>query len=287
MPASSDREWMPNRRSRSLRDVDRAGLAAWALLVGYALFAAFPLYWTLNTALKPPSLVNTFPPTLFPREATLGSLLWVLSNSQTQQALVDSVVVASGTTVVSVCLGSLAGYGLARTGRGSGEAVAVGLLATRALPPVALVLPTFLVMGRVGIDDSYVGLVLLYLAFNLPLTTWLMRAYVAGVPVAYEEAAFVAGYSRLATLRRVVFPLVRPGLVVTALLAWVFAWNEFLFAIIVAGNRVTPYTVILPLVGGWTRLMALAVVVVLPPTLVLLAFREHVVTGLTLGVVDD
>jgi multiple sugar transport system permease protein len=153
------------------------------------------------------------------------------------------------------------------------------------------VLPIFFIYGRLGLQDTLIGLMLLYLTFNLPLTTWLMRDFFDKIPTSFEEAAFVDGYSRFETFRKVIFPLVRPGLVATMMLAWVFAWNEFLFAWIITGNNTSTYTTIIPtLIESnqiqWNNIMAMAVIVATPPTLILIAFRDNIIEGMTLGMTD-
>jgi multiple sugar transport system permease protein len=261
-------------------------------LVVYALFAAFPLYWTLNTALKPLELINTFPPTFVPSDPTLEAFAWVLTNSRAVSSIIDSLIIATGTTVLSVVLGSMAGYAFSRYGKAvGGENVSFWLLSTRMFPPIAIVLPMCFIFGWLNLQDTRIGLILLYLTFNLPLTTWLMRDFFNKIPHSFEEAAYVDGYSRLQAFWKVVLPLVRPGLIATTMLSWVFAWNEFIFALIITGNDVEPYTTIIPtlILSNqilWGRIMAMAVIVTLPPTLILIAFRKHIIEGMTLGITE-
>lgn len=265
-------------------DPDPVRLVGRVFVGSMAIAIAFPLYWTLNTALKPGGLVNTFPPTFVPWRPQLDSFVWVLTNDRTRGAIVDSLVIAGGTTFISMGLGTVTGYGLSRLQDHRGAAIAMAMLYPRALPPIAIVLPAFFLMGPLGLHDSHLGLILLYLSFDVPLATWLMRGYFARVPRRFEEAAMVHGHSQLGILRWVILPLVGPGFVATAVLVWIFAWNEFLFAVIFSGTDVVPYPVIAAMMGtGWTGLAALAVVVTIPPTLVLVVLRRHVTEGLTLG----
>lgn len=259
----------------------------------YAVFAAFPLYWTLNTALKPLELINTFPPTLYPQQLHLGAFQWVFSNSRAVSSIIDSLIIASGTTILSVILGAMAGYAFSRHANriDPGGNVSFWLLSTRMFPPIAVVLPMFFIFGWLNLQDTHLGLILLYLTFNLPLATWLMRDFFNKIPVSYEEAAYVDGYSQLQTFRKVVFPLVRPGLIATTMLSWVFAWNEFIFALIITGDNVSPYPTIIPtlILSNqilWDQIMAMAVVVAIPPTLILIAFRQHIIEGMTLGMAE-
>jgi multiple sugar transport system permease protein len=245
---------------------------------------AFPIYWTLNTALKPGALVNTFPPTLVPWPLQVDALVRVVTNDRIRGAVVDSLLVTGGTTALAMGIGTAAGYGLSRMRARTGQTVALALLVPRAVPQVALILPAFFILAWLGLDDSHLGLVILYLSFDVPLATWLMRGHFARVPRRFEEAAHVDGYSQVGTLRRVTLPLAWPGFAATTVLVWIFAWNEFLFAVILSGADVVPYTVLASMMGNnWTAVTALAVVVTLPPTLVLVTLRRHVVEGLTLG----
>ncbi len=273
-------------------ETDYARYGAWVFIGMYMLFALFPLYWTVNTAFKPLDKINTSPPTFLPVEPTIEAFAWVLTASQTVDAIVDSLIVATGTTVLSVALGAMAGYGFSRYGdRVGGENVAFWLLSTRMFPPIAVVLPIFFIWQWLGLRDTHLGLILLYLTFNLPLTTWLMRDFFNKIPRSYEEAAYTDGYNALPTFWKVVLPLVKPGLLATTLLAWVFAWNEFLFAFVLSAGGVEPYTAVLPtLVTGdqilWNRLMALTLMVTLPPAVMLLTFRKHLIEGMTFGMTE-
>jgi multiple sugar transport system permease protein len=272
---------------------DRFPWVGKGVLLLYAVFALIPLYWMVNTMLKPLGLIGTVPPTYFPTSISFDSLFWVLTNSRATSAIFNSLIIAAGTTILSVILGSLAGYAFSRFERtiDPGNHVSFWLLSTRMFPPVAIVVPMFFIFGWFGLQDSHLGLILLYLTFNLPLTTWLMRDFFNKIPYSFEEAAYIDGYSRFAAFRKVIFPLVQPGLVATALLAWVFAWNEFIFAWIIAGNDVSTYTTIIPtLITSnqieWNRIMAMGFVVSIPPSLILIFFRDRIVEGMTLGFSD-
>jgi len=263
-----------------------------AFIAAYAAFAVFPIYWMVNTALKPLDRINTIPPTFSPVETTLESFVWVFTSAVGQDALIDSAIVTVGATVLSVVLGTLAAYALSRDpDRVGGEDVAFWLLSTRMFPPVAIILPIFFIWGWLGLRDSHLGLILLYLTFNLPLTTWLMRDYFNQIPESYEEAAYISGYSKLAAFVKVVLPQARSGLVATTLLAWIFAWNEFLFALVLSELNVTPYTMVIPALQvsynvEWNKMMAFALVVTIPPTLILIRYRENILYGMSFGVTD-
>lgn len=272
---------------------DRFPWVGKAVLALYTIFALIPLYWMVNTMLKPLGLIGTVPPTYIPTDIQFSSVIWVLTNNRATSAILNSLIIAAGTTILSVILGSLAGYAFSRyEGQTDpGNHVSFWLLSTRMFPPVAVVIPMFFIFGWLELQDTRIGLILLYLTFNLPLTTWLMRDFFNKIPFSFEEAAYIDGYSRFAAFRKVIFPLVQPGLVATALLAWVFAWNEFIFAWIIAGNQVSTYTTILPtLITSnqieWNKIMAMGFVVSIPPSLILIFFRDRIVEGMTLGFSD-
>lgn len=272
-------------RSASLRTVG-------AILVGlYALFTLFPVYWALNTSLKDINEVYANPPTFVPRRPTLESYVWVFSSDRGLPSLLHSIIVASASTFLAVLLGTVAGYAFSRfPHRTGGQELAFYVLSTRMFPPIVMAVPLYFLLGRIGLHDTYPGLILVYLTFNLPLAVWLMRSFFDDIPKAIEDAARVDGYSMVQAFRKMVFPLALPGVVATTTLCWIFAWNEFLFAFILAGFNVTTVPVVIPtLTSGtnilWNRIMALSAVAMVPPALVLLSMRRYIVRGLTLGAV--
>lgn len=263
-----------------------------AVLAVYSLFALFPIYWMVNTSLKPLDKINTIPPTFLPEELTFAAFVWVFTSEQGQNAIIDSLIVTVGATVLSVVLGTLAAYAFSRDPeRVGGKDVAFWLLSTRMFPPIAIVLPVFFIWGWIGLRDTRLGLMILYLTFNLPLTTWLMRDYFNQIPRSYEEAAYINGYSKLEAFVKIVLPQARSGLVATTLLAWIFAWNEFLFAFVLSELNIATYPTVIPKLQvsynvEWNRMMAFALIVTLPPTLILFKYREHILNGMSFGVAD-
>lgn len=255
----------------------------------YALFVAFPLYWAVITSFKPPSEVYSQPPTFVPEDFTLSAYRWVLTGGTALGALIDTIVVTSIATVAAVGLGTLAGYAFSRYGKQvGGEGLAFWLLSTRIFPPIATALPLFFLYRTVGLLDTWIGLALAYFTFNVPLATWLMRSYFNDVPVSYEEAAYLDGYSRFRTFWKVVLPLVQPGIIATTILVGLFSWNEFLFALVLTGGEVQTVPVLIPqLASGfetqWNQITALSLIAMIPPILVVVFFRDRLMGGLSLG----
>jgi multiple sugar transport system permease protein len=210
-------------------------------------------------------------------------------------ALRNSLIIAGAATLISVLIGSMAAYSLARFKTG-GRHLGFWLLSQRMLPPVVLVIPFFLLLREMGkINprlgfDQHIPLIVIYAVFNLPYVIWMMRSYFAGVPVEIEESAMIDGSTRLGALMRITLPLALPGLIATTTFAFIFAWTEFLFAVVFTRtNAVTIPVVISGFTGGqgsnWGRACALSVVATAPVFILVLLFQKHLVRGLTLGAV--
>jgi len=251
----------------------------------------FPLYWTVNTSLKPADETVTSPPTFVPENPTLDGYVNVLFESDALSALLNSTVVSVGATLLALLIGVPAGYAYARNaGKVGGKHTAFWILSIRMFPPIAPILPLFFLFRQLGLVDTFPAMILLYLTFNVPLVVWLMRSFFQDIPQAVEEAALIDGYSRFQAFYKVALPLVTPGLVATTLLVWVFSWNEFQFALVFARDSVQTYPPLIPtLVGGhatlWNQIAALSTLAMLPVIAISLLMQRRLIRGLTLGAV--
>ena len=251
----------------------------------------FPLYWTVNTSLKPADETVTSPPTFVPENPTLDGYVNVLFESGALSALLNSMVVSVGATLLALLIGVPAGYAYARNaGKVGGKHTAFWVLSIRMFPPIAPILPLFFLFRQLGLVDTFPAMILLYLTFNVPLVVWLMRSFFQDIPEAVEEAALIDGYSRFQSFYKVALPLVTPGLVATTLLVWVFSWNEFQFALVFARDSVQTYPPLIPtLVGGhatlWNQIAALSTLAMLPVIAISLLMQRRLIRGLTLGAV--
>ncbi len=265
------------------------------ILVAMALiFFLFPIVWIAGISIKLPADYLSNPPVWIPSEVTFLHYQSVMADKGTL-ALTNSLVIAGSATLASVLIGSLAAYSLARFNTG-GRHLGFWLLSQRMMPPVVLVIPIFLLMReagrlhpRLGIDQ-HLPLIALYAVFNLPYVIWMMRSYFKGIPVEVEESAMIDGATRLGVLARITLPLALPGLVATTTFAFIFAWTEFLFAVVLTRtNAVTLPVVIAGFTGAqgsnWGRACALSVVATAPVFLLVLLVQRHFVRGLTLGAV--
>ena len=251
---------------------------------------AFPVLWALLTSFKTERDVLAYPPLLVftPTLANYADVLWgpasILPN------LWSSMVVSVGATVLTMLFAVPAAYALARLRYPGKRASGFYVLATQMLPPVGLIIPYYLVLQRVGGLDTYSGLMAIYLTFSLPFAIWLMVSYFEDLPYEMEEAALLDRAGRLRALWYVILPQVRGGIAVTTVFVFLNAWNEFLFAVVLGGNKVRPVTVamfnfISVEQTQWARLAAGAMVAMAPVIIVGLLAQRHIVKGLTVGAV--
>lgn len=265
----------------------RAGLR-WALLLLALAFFLAPVLWIAMTSFKTQREVFSFPPVFWPEQIDLRNFRATLSGSG-GRALQDSMIVASGATVLSLLVGVPAAYSISRF-RIGGDHLPLWILSIRMFPPVVAAIPLFLLYRQIGLLDSYLGLTLAYLTFNVPFVVWMMKGFFDDLPGELEDAALVDGANRWQAFVRIALPLSVPGLVSTALLCFVFAWNEFLLALFLTRTSVITLPVALSsLVGGhetlWGQIGALAVIAMLPVVLLAVVLQRYVVRGLTLGAV--
>lgn len=277
--------------------MNRPGRTPW--LRQTALFAvaglllsvwAFPVLWALLTSFKTERDVLAYPPLLV-FEPTLANYREVLFGSGSiLPNLLSSLVVAGGATGLTMLFAVPAAYALARLRYPGKTASGFYVLATQMLPPVGLIIPYYLALQRLGALDSYLGLIVIDLTFSLPFAIWLMVSYFEDVPFEMEEAALLDRAGRLRALWHVILPQVRGGIAVTTIFVFLNAWNEFLFAVVLGGNRVRPVTVamfnfISVEQTQWARLAAGAMVAMAPVVLIGLIAQRHIVKGLTVGAV--
>ncbi len=271
------------------RTVKRWRDAGWYLAsIAIALVFLFPVYWMFAVSLKTPQEIFKYPPAWYPSHPQLMNF-WVLFRDGDVWSVWNSFVIASTSTLIAMVLGTLCAYSIVRFKTG-GENLAVWILSQRMLPPIAVVFPIFLLYAKVGWADTYHGLILLYTAFALPYVIWMMRGYLQEVPIELEESALVDGCSRWQVLRHVVVPVARSGLFATAVFAFIFSWNEFLFALVLTRTQVLTYPVQISQYFGsqstfWAKISAMSVLGTLPVFFAVAAFQRYLVRGISLGAV--
>lgn len=257
----------------------------------FFIFMIFPIYWAVNTSFKHMAEVNTIPPTFLPKNPTITAYRGIFHNRMATGALLNSIIISTSSTLLSVILGSLAGYAYARWPKyAGGENLSFWILSIRMFPPVSIILPIFFIFNFFNMLDTYFSLIVTYLVFNLPLSVWLMMMFFGDVPVELEEASYVDGYNPIRTFFRVTLPLVKPGLVSVVILCWIFAWNEFLFANVLVGSNVATFPLIIPTFAHgsmdlWNQVTAFTLIVITPPIILFIILRKYMIRGLSLGVV--
>jgi multiple sugar transport system permease protein len=260
----------------------------YAVAVPVLLVFLFPIYWLFSMSLKTPDEIFASPPVWLPSQLRFDHYV-ALFHEGDAAAIWNSLVVAGISTAIAMLLGTLCAYSLARF-RTGGDNLAMWIISQRMMPPIVIVFPVFLVFVFFEMVDTFHGLILLYTAFNLPYVIWMMRGYIADIPIELEESALVDGCTRWQTFWRVVFPMARTGLMATAVFTFVFAWNDFIFALILTRTEVITFPVQLThYMGGqssfWSKISAMSVLGTLPVFIAVTLLQRYLVRGISLGAV--
>jgi N,N'-diacetylchitobiose transport system permease protein len=262
------------------------------IAIVFSLIWIFPVYWMVNTALKPTSEVMTSTPLFFPLHPSLANFVDAVNNSTFLDNLRSSVLVVVVSVVVSAVIAFFATAALTRFRFGARRAIMVTILAVQMLPSVALLIPTFLVFNDLNLLGSYLGLILAYIAMVLPFSIWILRGFFLAVPVEIEEAARMDGASDWRILWSVLFPLVAPGLIATSVFAFIAAWNEYIMAYTFMKDD-TMYTLPVWLESFSTPTqgtdfggqMAASVLFSLPVVIFFMIIQRRLVSGIAAGAV--
>jgi multiple sugar transport system permease protein len=248
----------------------------------------FPFFWTIMTSIK--TRVETIDPSVWFFKPTLENYRAVFQKRDLLFYIKNSAIIVFFTTLISVVLGTMAAYGFARFRFHRKEDLAFWILSLRMLPPMAVVIPFFL-MGRfLHLLDKHFFLVIVYLSFNIPFTIWMMRGFIEDIPQEIEESAWVDGCSRFQGLMRIVFPLTLPGIVATAIFCVIQSWNEFALAFFLSSfnSRTVPTTVtfFLTVLGViWGEMAAVGVVATIPILIFAVIVQKYLIRGLTFGAI--
>src|SRR6476619_6517112 len=304
---------------------DRLAIAA---VIAITIIMLAPIYWIASTAFKPRSLATTVPPTVFftPEITPFIKLftkrvqLLRAVDKQTYDAapwwerlvydggervlkvggepqlsaypsrFLNSLIIAISSTFLAVAMGTITAYGFSRF-RITGEPdLLFFILSTRMLPPVVVAIPMFLMYRQVGLVDTHLGLIILYTAFNLSFSVWLLNGFIDKIPIEYEEAALVDGYTRMQAFFKIVLPQAATGIAATAVFCFITAWNEYAFALIMTLRKAQTAPPYIPsqLCSGltdWSAIAAGAVLCRMPVTIFTFLLRNHLLRGVTFGAV--
>jgi multiple sugar transport system permease protein len=266
-----------------------SGIGRFIFLSLFLVFVLAPLYWMFITSIKPSDDYLAVPPVWFPKEPTLVHYTAALFAYRGLQGIVNSLIISISATILSALIGTAMAYSLARFETG-GRHLSFWVLSQRFLPPIAVVLPIFLIYRTVGLHDTRFGLIIAYTVFTLPVSVWMMFAYFKGMPRSMEDAALVDGCTRWGAFCKVAVPLAAPGIVAAAVFAFIACWTEFFFALVLTSrNAFTLPTVFRAFLGfqgaQYGEASALAIVSLVPSIALGVLAQRHLVRGLTLGAV--
>lgn len=254
-----------------------------------ALFASFPLLWIISSSLKSPGELSSGSQSFFPREVTLTYYDRVLNTLKFSMNIKNSIIISLSTTIVSIAIATLAAYGIVRFFPRVGKVMTRVLITTYMFPPILLIIPYSILITKVHLSNSIVGLVITYLSFSIPFAVWLLLGFFRTVPLEIEEAARVDGAGKLMVFYRIALPIVAPGVVATAIYTFINAWNEFLFSLILMNStQKMPVSVALYSLTGaeildWGEMMAASVLVILPSVIFFLIIQKKIAGGLAQG----
>lgn len=266
-------------------------VAVHGLGLAFVLFSVLPLLWGVSTALKDPGEVYAFPPRWIPDEITFANFAAVAGNSDLHRAFLNTLVIATVTTALSVTVGTVAGYGFSRFRFPGRDTLLWSILLAKLFPRVVVIVPFFVTLRNLQLINSYQGLVLTYLMVAFPVAVWLLKGFFDKIPREIEEAAIVDGCDLPRLLFYVIVPMSRPALVAVAMFTFILSWNEFLFALVFTnGLERRPLSVALAFFideNGvrWGELMAASILMSLPAILVFTLAQRMLVRGLSDGAV--
>lgn len=303
----------PTPRSRSV---------AMALVILYAVVTIVPLVWILLTSLKSPPDSISYPPKIVFTPTVEGYCnLFTTRSRQTEEYLrslppadsrceaiarernmvvvgpsnyvprfANSLIIAFGSTALSVGLGVMAAYAFSRFKVPGKDDLLFFILSTRMMPPIAVAIPIYLMYRELGLSDTRLGMILLYSAVNVSLAVWLLKGFIDEIPREYEEAAMVDGYTRLQAFRKVVLPQATTGIVATAIFCLIFAWNEYAFAVLLTSGEAQTAPPFIPIIIGeggqdWPAVAAGTALFLVPILVFTVLLRKHLLRGITFGAV--
>ena len=280
---------MSRRSMERRRTVAPAQFVILFALVVITLFFLFPVLWALVTALKQHKDIFTNPPTLLFRP-TLENFHFVLANSLYSSYFLNSVVASTVSAFVSTFVAALAAYGFSRFHIPASNNILMWILSLRMMPPMAIVVPFYLMAVTTHLYDTRIGLSVVLITVDLPIAVWMLVSYMDAIPVDLDDAAMIDGCSRFGAFLRVVLPLAAPGLAATLILCFIFSWNEFPLSVILTSQDATTLPVSMMSWDTerglqWGYMMAAGVMAAAPVILFAMVIQRYLVRGLTMGAV--
>ncbi len=266
-------------------------MAIWFVLSLVMVFALLPILWGISTALKESGTAESFPPRWVPRPMTLQNFRQVLFGSNLTRYLWNSTVVAAATILATLGVAVHAGYAAARFAFAGKNHLLFLILATAMIPGICILVPVYLLVTLVNLHNTYVALIIVYTAWQVPTAVWIMRGFFETIQPDLEEAALIDGCSRLGAFYRIILPLSQPGMAAVGILVFVYVWNDFLIAYVLTISdemrliQSGLYLYVTAFGVEWSKLMAAAILALLPPTVTFVLLQSRFIQGLTKGAI--
>jgi multiple sugar transport system permease protein len=271
------------------------------VLIIYFVAALFPIAWVFSLAFKTQAEILSWPPTFVftPTLNNFRSLLLGLVGGTVGRTTVNfiqnflnSLIISTGAVGLSILVGVPATYAIARFNFKGKEDLAFTILSFRFAPELMIIIPVYIFFQRLQLLDTYTGMIWVYQLITLPMIIWILRGYVEDVSRELEEACWIDGYGRVRTFWKIVLPLIRPGIAASSLLAFIYAWNNFVFAVLLGGSRTAPVTVgALQFISAdalrFGEMAASIVLAAMPALLLAIYSQKHLIRGLSLGAVKE
>jgi len=270
------------------------GLGFYAFVIGFVVFCLAPFIWTFLTSLKGPTTIYEVPIRYLPDPVDLVNYQQIFALERFRWALLNSVIVASSATAISLLIGSFCAYAIARLDFPFKNVLLALVLAIAMFPGIAIIGPLFRLFSAWGLTNNYLALILPNVTFTLPICIWTLTAFFSDLPIEIEESARVDGCTRMQAFFKILVPLAAPGVFTAAILLFIQAWNEFLFArtFMSQPNRLTATVAIAQFEGAdqaaqypWGQITAASIVITLPLVVLVLLFQRRIISGLTAGAV--
>jgi len=267
------------------------------ILIIFAIWTLFPVIWAVITSFKEPG--DSYKPTFIPYKQFKPTLYawreaFINTRDRTLLSLRNSIVIATLSSAVVLLVGAFAGYSLARYEfkKWKNKDIALWILSNRMFPPVAVMIPYFMIMQYLHLLDSLLGIIMVHVTMNLPLSVWLMLDFFSELPKDLEEAAMIDGCGHLKAFFYIALPIAAPGLVAVYVLSFIFSWNEFLFVIVLGFRKAMTLPVLIA--GSATvrglefwKVSSLSILAIIPPVILALVLSRYIVRGLTLGAIKE
>lgn len=266
-----------------------SGTVSYLYLIILSIIAAFPLIWIILCSLKSKGEIAGDPTVFFPKVITFDHYRAVLQQLNFGGNVLNSIIVAGSTTLIAITISALGAYGIVRFFPKFGKAITRVLITTYMFPPILLAVPYSILMGKMGLVNNRLGLIIAYLSFSVPYAIWLLVGFFKTVPLEIEEAARVDGAHKLQIFFKVVLPIVSPGIVAVAIYTFINAWNEFLYSLILMNSRekMTVAVALKSLEGqeilDWGVMMAASTIVVIPSVVFFMLIQKKIAGGLAQG----